>query len=133
MFLPEKESFPRSLKTTYFASAAAPFTMRLYRSREVSSKCSDRIEHIFQSPVSKGVQAQCCHGHLQTQGAPTRICRFCKVSRVFPSSTYRVQTRLPEQMTAPLWSAFSTAAGISAGCEYLVQSFHQSHMNFETE
>lgn len=66
MFLPEKDSFPESLQRTFFVSPAVPFTVLLYRSREVSSWCSGTTERIFQSPVSKGAQAPCCYGHLQT-------------------------------------------------------------------
>lgn len=53
MFLSEKEP-----TESVFALPGALFTRLLYRSREVSSECSGTIEHIFQSPVSKGVQTQ---------------------------------------------------------------------------
>lgn len=92
MFLPKKGSFPGSLQKTFFASPAAPFTMLLYRSREVSSQCSGTIEHIFQSPVSKGVQAPCCHGHLQTQGlGPGSVASARFQGRLLPLSAWYKQ------------------------------------------
>ena len=60
-------------------------------------------------------------------------CRGWTLSRTSPLPLCMVQRKLSEQMTAPLWSTFSTATGIAAGCKHLVQSFHQSHMNFEIQ
>lgn len=132
MFLPEKASFPGSLQKNIFALPPAPFTMLLYRSREVSSECSGTIEHICQSPVFKGSRAPCCHGHLQSWGVgPGSIASAKFQGRSLPLPTWYKQGCLSRWLHH--FGALFPLLRASLQAVNTWSRVFTSHMNFETQ
>lgn len=132
MFLPEKESFPESLQKTFFCLACCPIycaAVQVKRSQLMVFRYNWTHFSITRLQRSTCTVLPWPPSDLRAQG---RICHFCKVSRALRFPLCVVQTTLPQQMTAPFWSTFSTAADISAGCEYLVQFSPKSYEFWNT-
>lgn len=91
-----------------------------------------QLNTFFNHPSPKEHRHHAAMATFRPEPSQGRVCRFCKASRALPSPLCMVQTRLPQQMTAPFWSTSSTAADISAGCKYLVQFSPKSYEFWNT-